>query len=96
MDKVLPALLAVVGGIITVAIVSVLVSRNSQTSEALGAAGGFLSRVISAAVSPVATAATNGNPSNNAFGMPALPNIGTFGGGPGGVLNLFPNVGGFA
>lgn len=67
MDKVLAAILTIVSAIITVAIISVLVSNRSQTSEALGAAGSFFSRVIAAAVSPSATAGTNGNPASNPF-----------------------------
>lgn len=79
--------MAIFGAIITLAIISVLVGRNSRAPEAIGAAGGFLSRVIGAAVSPSATAATNGNPSDNAFGMPPIASAGImFGSGIGGLL----------
>lgn len=67
MNNALAAILAVVGGILTLAIVAVLVSPRSNTTQAISASGAFLSGVIAAAVSPVATAATNGNPTQNAF-----------------------------
>jgi len=47
------AALAIVGGVITLAIVSVLVSRNAQTGSVISSAGGALSSVIGAAVAPV-------------------------------------------
>lgn len=79
MNNLLTAVLAIVGGIITIAIVAVLVSPNAQTSQALEASGTFLARVIGAAVDPIATATTNGQPQNNSFGMPPM------GGGAGAV-----------
>jgi PRD1 phage membrane DNA delivery len=61
---------AVVTGIIGLAIVSVIVSRRSQTPQVIGAAGAFLSNVVAAAVSPAATAATNGDPLKATFANP--------------------------
>lgn len=46
-------LAAIVGGIFTVAIVAVIVSRNAQTSGVISSAGSALSSVIQAAVAPV-------------------------------------------
>lgn len=72
MNNVLTAILAIVGAIITVAIISVIVSPRSQAPQVLAAGGSFLSRVISAAVDPSATAPTNGNPRLNAFSTPNI------------------------
>lgn len=47
------ALIAIIGSVISLAIVSVLVGSNSQTVQVLGASGNALSNVIRAAVSPV-------------------------------------------
>lgn len=77
MDNLATAVVTIIGAIITVAIVSVLVSRNSQTPAALSAAGGFVSRVISAAVSPGASGGAVGNPDVSAFSMPRLPGLGS-------------------
>jgi PRD1 phage membrane DNA delivery len=61
---------AVVTGIIGLAIVSVIVSRKSQTPQVIGAATSFLSNIVAAAVSPASTAATNGNPLKSTFSNP--------------------------
>jgi hypothetical protein len=53
MNNMLSATLAIVGGVISLAIISVLVSRQAQTPQVLESAGGALGTVISAAVSPV-------------------------------------------
>ena len=45
--------LAVIGAVITLAIVAVLVSRNAQTSSVISASGNALASVIKQAVSPV-------------------------------------------
>lgn len=44
---------AVVGMVLTVAIIAVIVGKNAQTSGVLSSAGGALSSVIQAAVAPV-------------------------------------------
>lgn len=75
MNDLATAIVTIIGAIITVALVSVLVSPKAQTAQALNATGGFLSRVIAAAVDPASTASTNGNPARNAFSMP-LPDFG--------------------
>lgn len=65
MDHALSAALAIVGGVITLAIIAVAVSPNAQTPAVFNSAGGALSNVIKSAVSPV----TNpGNVGGN-FGM---------------------------
>ena len=67
MEKGLQAILAIVSAIIGLAILSVIISRQSQAPQVITAASGALSRVINAAVNPVATAGTNGNVSANSF-----------------------------
>jgi hypothetical protein len=63
MDEISPALIAIVSGILAVATVAVIVSRNSSAPAAISASGGLLSSVISAAVKPVATASSSPSPS---------------------------------
>jgi hypothetical protein len=66
MDNIVPGLLAIVGGAFTLAMASVIVSKQAQTPAVLQASGSALSTVISAAVSPVTGATGNaGIASNN-------------------------------
>ena len=89
MDKILPAVLAIVGGIITIAIVSVIVGQRSRAPEAIGAIGNFVATVVASAVNPAATASTNGNPEQAAFSIPTIF-------GQSNSWNVpFPNIGGF-
>ena len=67
MKDISAALLAVFAGILSLAIVSVLISRESQTPDVIRAAATALSKVISAAVTPVAAAA---NPATVSSGIP--------------------------
>jgi PRD1 phage membrane DNA delivery len=53
MQSIGPTFVIVVGGIITLAMVAVVVSKNAQTSTVLTGAGQALSSVIGAAVAPV-------------------------------------------
>ena len=59
MKDISAALLAVFAGILTLAMVSVLISRQSQTPDVIQAAATALSKVIGAAVTPVAPAANS-------------------------------------
>jgi PRD1 phage membrane DNA delivery len=52
-DKLTGPIIAIVSGVIGLAIVAVIVSRNAQTPTVIGAAGSALSSIIGAAVSPV-------------------------------------------
>lgn len=79
-DQIAAAIVTIMGAIITLAIISVLVSRNANTVQAFSAAGNFYSRIIAAAVNPAATAGTNGDPSHNAFSMPGLGGLGALAG----------------
>jgi hypothetical protein len=54
-----PLVVAVIGGVIGLAIVAVIVSKQAQTPAVLQGAGTALAQVIGAAVSPVGNAGTN-------------------------------------
>lgn len=53
MNSIGPTLITVLGGIITLAIVAVIVAQKAQTSQVIQGAGTALSGVIKAAVQPV-------------------------------------------
>lgn len=63
-------ILTIFGGIITLAIVSVVIGRNSRGPEVIQASGSFLSNIVAAAVAPINTASTNGNLGANFFSNP--------------------------
>ena len=62
--------LAIFGGVVTIAIISVIISKKSQAPAVLQAASSALANVVAAAVKPVNTATTNGNLGNNPFTTP--------------------------
>ena len=70
MENFTAPLIAIAGGILGLAIVATIVSKNAATSNVINAGAGALSSVIRAAVSPVSTAGTNGNLGNNTFSTP--------------------------
>lgn len=76
-----------VGAIIVLAMIAVVISRRSRAPEAIGAISDGLAKVVAAAVNPVATAATNGNPGQSTFTNPA----GTLGG-SGNLSDWFDSV----
>lgn len=81
MNSFLTATLAIVSGIITLAIISVVLSRNAQTPQVLGAAGSALGTVIGAATAPV-MGGGGGNMGGGSAGFGSLGgNLGNFGGG---------------
>ena len=51
--------ISVIGGVIGLAIVAVIVSKNANTSTVLASGGSALASVIGAAVSPVAGGSSN-------------------------------------
>jgi len=53
MDKVGPTLIAIVTGVIGLAIVAVIVSQRAQTSTVISSSGSALSSIIGAAVAPL-------------------------------------------
>jgi hypothetical protein len=70
MNAIGPGLIAIVGGVITLAMIAVVVSKNAQSSAVLTGAGTALSSVIGAAVAPVSnsTGSTLGSSSTGATG----------------------------
>lgn len=82
MNEVVGPIVTIATAIIGVAILSVLVSRNSQTSNVLSAFGNMFSNMLSAATGPVTGKATapqvgsGGTISGlGAFQMPGLPSF---------------------
>jgi hypothetical protein len=67
MEDMSRALVAIFSAIITLAIVSVIISKRSQAPQVIQAGASALSKVVRAAVDPVATAATNGTVSGTSF-----------------------------
>lgn len=94
MNDALSALLAIVGAIITVAIISVIVSPRSQAPQVLQAGGGFLSNVIGAAVSPVSPSASRSGGSSPLAGLRDMFGGGGLSAGAWGDI-LFPDFGAF-
>lgn len=76
MDKALNAILAIVSGIIGLAIVSVVFSQRAQTGSVITATGGALANVIQAATNPY-----TGQP--NAYSNAGGLSKSSFGGGSG-------------
>jgi PRD1 phage membrane DNA delivery len=67
----------IAAGVIGVAILAVLVSKNAQTPQVLGAAGSAFSNVLSAATGPVTGAVAA--PVNTVSGGLSLPSLGSLG-----------------
>lgn len=72
MEKFGNVILAVFGGIITLAMVAVIVGQRSATPQVIKAGSDALAKVVRAAVDPVSTASTNGNNGNNSFSTPPM------------------------
>jgi hypothetical protein len=53
MNSIGPTFVIVIGGVITLAMIAVVVSKNAQTSTVIQGAGTALSSIIGAAVAPV-------------------------------------------
>lgn len=79
MDNFWSGLVAIGAAIVGVAVVAVLVSRNSQTPSVIGAATGGFAQDLAAAVSPI----TGGG---FGLGMSGYGANGMIGGGYGGVI----------
>lgn len=73
-NDVFEALATIAAGVIGVAILAVLVSRNAQTPQVLGAAGSAFSNVLSAATGPVtgASAAPVNSIGGGGLSLPSL------------------------
>ena len=70
MNSLAKNIMMIFGAIITLAIISVIISRRSRAPEAIGAVSTGLARVVAAAVAPVNTAGTNGNLGAAPFSTP--------------------------
>lgn len=77
MNKIGPALIGLFGAIITLAIISVIISRKSRAPEAIQALASGVANVVAAAVDP-STAQTRGHGAQ-AFTTVAGPGVGSFG-----------------
>lgn len=64
-------LIGIFGAIITLAIISVIISRRSRAPEAIQAISSGLANVVMAAVAPGSSALTNGNLGSSSFSTPA-------------------------
>ena len=71
MSSIGPGLVAIVSGVIGLAIVAVLVSQNAQTSSVLQGGGTALSSIIGAAVAPVSGSNTFGSAGQTVGGVSA-------------------------
>jgi len=82
-NRVFESIATIAAGVIGVAILAVLVSKNAQTPQVLGAAGSAFSNVLSAATGPVtgAVAAPVNTFSGGGFSLPNL-SLPTFSGVP--------------
>jgi hypothetical protein len=78
-SEILEPIVTVLAGVIGVAFLAVLVSKNAQTGQVIGAAGSAFSNVLSAATGPVtgATAAPVNTQSGGygSLGLPSLPSL---------------------
>ena len=84
MNQIGPGIVTVISGIIGLAIIAVIMSKNAQTPSVISTSGSALAQVIGAAVSPVTGSSSNtfGSSSTSATGgMFSLP-------GPMGALTL--------
>lgn len=70
-DQLITAVVTIATAIVGVAVLAVLVSRQSNTAGVIGAGGSAFSRAIGAAVSPI----TGGG----GYGAPIYSDFGTFG-----------------
>jgi hypothetical protein len=71
-DNLASSLLSIFGGIITLALVAVVVSRNARSADAIHAAGSALSNVVGAAVAPLNDTNKSVNLGLNSFTAPAI------------------------
>jgi hypothetical protein len=73
MGSIGPGIIAAIAGVIGLAIVAVIVSKNAQTPQVVQAGGSALASVIGAAVQPVTQSTSNvfGSTSSGALGAMA-------------------------
>jgi len=61
------------GGVITLAIISVIISKKSEAPQVIQAGSSALANIVAAAVNPVNTSSTNGNLGTTTFSTPNIP-----------------------
>lgn len=66
------SIIGIFGAVITLAIISVIISKKSRAPEAIQSLATGLAQVVAAAVNPASSAATNGNLGANSFSTPAF------------------------
>lgn len=76
MDEAVKVAVGIFSGFVTVAIISVIISRQSQTPQVIQATSTALANVVAAAVQPVHTSQSNANLSIPAFGGVQMPQRG--------------------
>ena len=81
-------LLTVFGGVIALAMISVVISRRSRAPEAIGALSNGLAGVVAAAVNPNST-----NNGNNVYSTPEKGGSGSGAGELASLVNLVSNFG---
>lgn len=82
MNNVIEPLVTVAGGVIGLAIIAVIVSKNARTADVIGATGSSFANILSAASAPVtgmATAPNVGGPNSLGLNLPAFGNGGLMG-----------------
>jgi hypothetical protein len=68
MDEAVKVAVGIFTGFVTLAIISVIISRQSQTPQVIQAVSSAVANIVAAAVNPVHTAATNANPAASVHG----------------------------
>ena len=76
MDEAVKITVGIFTGFISLALISVIISRKSQTPQVIQAFSSGLSNIVAAAVNPVNTATTNANLSVPGFGGTHAPQSG--------------------
>lgn len=72
MNKIEALIMSIFGGVLTIAIVSVIISKKSQTPQVIQAGATALASVVSAAVNPLSNPASGGIPELNSFTHPSV------------------------
>lgn len=80
-------ILTIFGGIIAIAVISVIVGRQSKAPAAISAIGGAMSSIVAAAVNPANNAGNLGNNGANRFSLPAGADPGNVVGSAWGMFN---------
>lgn len=72
MEKTGQVFVTIFGAIIGLAILSVIIGRNSQAPQVLQGISSALSNVVHSAVTPIAMPPQSGNLGNNTFSSPSI------------------------